>query len=68
MCFSEHYADICMEEGKIKIPMRTCHSTEKGTPKENPKQQNCKCCWLGLIESVQYKKSQGPHLDCPIQA
>ena len=22
----------------------------KRTPKENPKQQNCKCCRLGLIE------------------
>ena len=25
---------------------------EKGTPKESPKQQNCKCCRLGLIEPV----------------
>ena len=25
----------------------------KGTPKESPKQQNCKCCWLGWIEPVQ---------------
>ena len=27
-------------------------NTQKGTPKESPKQQNCKCCRIGLIVSL----------------
>ena len=29
---------------------------KKGTPKESPKQQNCKCVRLGLIKPVHERK------------
>ena len=38
--------------------MSVCEIQEKRTPKESPKQQNCKCCSLGLIQPVHGRLKQ----------